>query len=88
MRMILPAALVLFAVAVVLESQAANPPTLAEAEDFMNKAEARLSTLSVAANQANSQLSTGPTSPEGKAKISHSALKTGLIRPHRPPAIG
>jgi len=53
MRMILPAALFLFAVAVVLESQAANPPTLAEAEDFMNKAEARLATLSVAANQAN-----------------------------------
>jgi peptidyl-dipeptidase A len=51
--MILPAALFLFAVAVVLESQAANPPTLAEAEDFMNKAEARLAMLSVAANQAN-----------------------------------
>ena len=53
MRMILPAALFLFAVAVVLESEAANPPTLAEAEDFMNQAEARLATLSVAANQAN-----------------------------------
>ena len=53
MRMILPAALFLFTVAVVLESQAANPPTLAEAEDFMNNAEARLATLSVTANQAN-----------------------------------
>ena len=31
-----------------------------------------------AANQANAQLSTGPTSPEGKAKVSHNALKTGL----------
>jgi hypothetical protein len=31
-----------------------------------------------AANQANALLSPGPTSPEGKAKISHNALKTGL----------
>ena len=30
------------------------------------------------ANRANAQLSSGPTSPEGKAKISHNALKTGL----------
>ena len=30
------------------------------------------------ANRANAQLSTGPTSSEGKAKISHNALKTGL----------
>jgi hypothetical protein len=30
------------------------------------------------ANRANAQLSTGPTSPEGKAKVSHNALKTGL----------
>jgi len=51
--MILPAAVFLFAVAVVLESQAANPPTLAEAEAFMNKAEARLAALSVEANRAN-----------------------------------
>jgi peptidyl-dipeptidase A len=51
--MILPAAVVLFAVAVVLESQAAHPPTLAEAEAFMNKAEARLAALSVEANRAN-----------------------------------
>jgi len=51
--MILPAALFLFAVAVVLESEAANPPTLAEAEDFMNRAEARLAVLSFEANQAN-----------------------------------
>ena len=32
----------------------------------------------VAANQANAQLSTGPTSTEGKAKSSLNALKTGL----------
>jgi hypothetical protein len=30
------------------------------------------------ANRANAQLSTGPSSPEGKAKSSHNALKTGL----------
>ncbi len=35
-------------------------------------------TSQIAANQANAQHSTGPTSPEGKAKISHNALKTGL----------
>ncbi len=32
----------------------------------------------LAANRANSQLSTGPTSPEGKAKSSLNAVKTGL----------
>jgi hypothetical protein len=32
----------------------------------------------LAANRANAQLSSGPTSSEGKAKISHNALKTGL----------
>ncbi len=32
----------------------------------------------IAANQANAQLSTGPTSIEGKAKSSRNALKTGL----------
>ena len=32
----------------------------------------------IAANRANAQLSTGPSSPEGKAKSSHNALKTGL----------
>ncbi len=30
------------------------------------------------ANRANAQQSTGPTSSEGKAKVSHNALKTGL----------
>ncbi len=32
----------------------------------------------VAANRANAALSTGPTSPQGRAKIAHNALKTGL----------
>ncbi len=32
----------------------------------------------IAANQKNAQLSTGPTSPEGKAKSSLNAVKTGL----------
>ena len=32
----------------------------------------------LAANRKNAQLSTGPTSPEGKVKISHNAVKTGL----------
>ncbi len=34
--------------------------------------------LQLAANRANAQLSPGPTSPEGKAKVSHNAVKTGL----------
>jgi len=32
----------------------------------------------LAANRANAQLSPGPTSSEGKAKVSHNAVKTGL----------
>lgn len=32
----------------------------------------------MAANQANAQLSTGPTSTDGKARVSRNALKTGL----------
>ena len=36
------------------------------------------SNAQIAANQANAQLSTGPTSAEGKAKSSRNALKTGL----------
>jgi hypothetical protein len=35
-------------------------------------------TAQVAANQKNAQLSTGPTSPDGKAKSSLNAVKTGL----------
>jgi hypothetical protein len=32
----------------------------------------------LSANRANAQKSTGPTSSDGKAKVSHNALKTGL----------
>ena len=32
----------------------------------------------VTANRVNAGLSTGPTSPEGRVKVSHNALKTGL----------
>jgi len=32
----------------------------------------------IEANRANAQLSTGPSTPEGKLKSSHNALKTGL----------
>lgn len=36
------------------------------------------SNAQIAANQKNAQLSTGPTSPDGKAKSSLNAVKTGL----------
>ncbi len=42
------------------------------------KAARSVSDAQLAANQANSQFSTGPTSPEGKAKSSLNAVKTGL----------
>ncbi|HLH02064.1 MAG TPA: hypothetical protein VKX25_04785 [Bryobacteraceae bacterium] len=32
----------------------------------------------IAANQANSQLSTGPKTPEGKAKVAHNGVKNAL----------
>jgi hypothetical protein len=38
----------------------------------------KLSDARLAANRANAQHSTGPTSPEGKAKVSLNAVKTGL----------
>ncbi len=41
-----------------------NPPTLSESK--------------LKANRANAQLSTGPTTPEGRAKASLNAIKTGL----------
>ncbi len=40
--------------------------------------ESKLSDARLAANRANAQFSTGPTSPEGKAKVSLNAVKTGL----------
>ncbi len=51
MKMLLLTAIFLFAFAAVLVAQ--NPPTVADAEQFMNKAEARLAELSVKVNQAN-----------------------------------
>ena len=36
------------------------------------------SSQQIAANRANARLSTGPTSSEGKLKVSHNAVKTGL----------
>src|SRR5438067_600547 len=53
MKMIFFAALFLLVSAVVLEAQTSGSPTVAEAEAFMNKAEARLTELSVKVNQAN-----------------------------------
>ncbi|HET8826092.1 MAG TPA: M2 family metallopeptidase [Terriglobales bacterium] len=52
MKMFLLSALFCFAFAAVLEAQT-KKPTIAEAEEFMNKAEARLAELSVKGNQAN-----------------------------------
>jgi peptidyl-dipeptidase A len=42
-----------FAFAVVLQAQTSHPPTVAQAQEFMNKAEARLAELSVKVNQAS-----------------------------------
>jgi peptidyl-dipeptidase A len=52
MKMFLFSALFCFAAAAILEAQS-KKPTVAEAEEFMNKAEARLAELSVKGNQAN-----------------------------------
>ena len=53
MKMTLLVAFFLFAFAMVLEAQTSDSPTLADAEQFMNKAEARLAELSVKVSQAN-----------------------------------
>ena len=53
MKMIIFAAFFLLVSAVVLEAQTSGSPTVAEAEAFMNKAEARLAELSVKGSQAN-----------------------------------
>ncbi|HKW16178.1 MAG TPA: M2 family metallopeptidase [Terriglobales bacterium] len=52
MRMVLLTVFLFAITAVVLEAQS-TAPTVAEAQDFMNKAEARLAELSVEVNQAN-----------------------------------
>jgi peptidyl-dipeptidase A len=51
MKMLLLTAIFVFAFAAVLVAQ--NTPTVAEAQDFMNQAEAQLAGLSVKVNQAN-----------------------------------
>jgi hypothetical protein len=43
-----------------------------------SKATSPVSEVKLAANKANAQLSTGPTSPQGKAKSSLNAVKIGL----------
>jgi peptidyl-dipeptidase A len=53
MKMILLLALSCFALAMVLQAQTSTSPTVAEAEQFMNQAEARLADLGTKGNQAN-----------------------------------
>ena len=50
---IIAVVIVCFTLGMVLEAQTSHPPTVAEAQAFMNKAEARLAELSVKVNQAN-----------------------------------
>ena len=52
MKMLVLTAIFLFAFAIVVQAQTSNPPTVAEAEQFMKNAEARLAELSVKVNQA------------------------------------
>src|SRR5947208_8277587 len=53
MKMIVFAAFFLLVSAVVLEAQTSKSPTVAEAEAFMDKAEARLAEITVKVNKAN-----------------------------------
>jgi len=53
MKMTLALVAFLFAFAIVLKAQTSSPPTVAEAEEFMKNAEARLAELGVKSNQAN-----------------------------------
>src|SRR5258705_10288709 len=46
-------ALLCFTLTMLVNAQTSHPPTVAEAQEFMNKAEARLAELSVKVNQAN-----------------------------------
>jgi hypothetical protein len=58
-----------------VEQQAAQAAAQAASE---SSEQSTLSEAQLAANRANAQHSTGPTSPEGKAKVSLNAIKTGL----------
>src|SRR5438034_7297610 len=53
MKILVALAIFFFAATIVLQAQTSASPTLAEAQDFMNKAEARLAELSIKGNQAN-----------------------------------
>ena len=53
MKMLILPAIFCFAAAIALQAQSSGAPTVAEAEAFMNKAEAQLAEISVKGNQAN-----------------------------------
>ncbi|PYV84264.1 MAG: peptidyl-dipeptidase [Acidobacteria bacterium] len=53
MKMLIALAIFCFTAAVVLQAQTSTAPTLAEAQDFMNKAEGQLAELSIKGNHAN-----------------------------------
>jgi hypothetical protein len=55
-----------------------SPIHLAEQNNTLDPAPAPISASQLAANRAKSQLSTGPKTPEGKAKSSLNAVKTAL----------
>ena len=61
------------------ETQCSDPiQTISQAQLAATGAQGGCSPLRAIANRANAQLSTGPTSPEGKAKSSLNAIKTAL----------
>jgi hypothetical protein len=59
-------------------SQPAIEPSALELETSQAPDDNAVSPARLAANRANAQLSTGPTSPEGRAKSSLNAVKTAL----------
>jgi hypothetical protein len=61
-----------------LARKAARQLEIRQPEPESSTSEPKISDARLAANQKNAQLSTGPTSPEGKAASSLNALKTAL----------
>ncbi|MFL6353270.1 MAG: hypothetical protein ACJ74Z_15680 [Bryobacteraceae bacterium] len=59
-------------------SQLPEPPAQHSHPSDASELPRPISASQLAANRANSQLSTGPKTPEGKAKSSHNAVKTAL----------